>query len=323
MAIVTGTTSSFTSIGQREDLTDVIYDISPTETPFMSSIPRVTASATFHEWQTDALASATNNAQLEGDDVAFTTAVPTTRVGNHTQISRKEVVVSGTLRAVDQAGRDDELAYQIAKQGRELKRDMEVGLVQNGADTAGTATAARTLAGVESWLSTNNTHLGVGAGTTPGVSGGRVQVAPTDGTQLAFTKASLDDVIQQVWVSGGNPGTIMTGPFNKTAVSDFSGVTAVNSNVDTNDPNAAVIIAGVDLYRSDFGTLRVVPNRFSRDRTALVLDFEFWAVAFVRGIEREPLAKTGDADKEMLITEYTLEARNEASSGKIADLTVS
>jgi len=322
MAALTGTTSTFSAVGEREDLTDIIFDISPTETPFSSSIARVSATGTFHEWQTDSLASAANNASIEGDDATFSTSSATTRLGNHTQISSKNIVVSGTLRAVDTAGRDDELAYQVAKKGRELRRDMEVALTQNNAASAGSATAARQLGGLESWLSTNKIHLGA-SGTTPGASAGTVGTAPTDGTQAAFTKASLDSVIQQVWTQGGNPGTIMVGPHNKTVVSNFSGVSGVSSDVQTNSPMQATIIAGVDLYRSDFGTLTAVPNRFSRDRTALVLDMEFFAIAFLRGIEREPLAKTGDADKELITVEYTLESRNEAASGKIADLLTS
>lgn len=320
MAQVSGTTTTYPMIGRREDLTDVIWDISPTDTPFMNSIARVSASQVLHEWQTDALAAATKtNAVLEGDDAAFTTANPTTRLGNYTQISRKTVVVSGTGRAVNTAGRADELAYQVAKLGRELKRDMESSLCQNNAATAGVYASARTLAGLESWLRTNRTSLAGTSGTTFAPSGGTILTAPTDDTSTsALTEAPFKAIIREVWESGGDPQMVLCGPKAKQAISTFSGVSPLRTTAPAR--GTVTIVAGADLYRSDFGEVRIVPTRFCRARTVSILDTEYWAVAMLRGIEREGLAKTGDADKEMIITEYTLEARNEKASGKITEI---
>jgi hypothetical protein len=314
MAQITGTTDTYSSIGLREDLTNEIWDISPMDTPFMNSIARINATGITHEWQTDSLAAATSgNAQIEGDDVTFSTAAATTRETNKTQIMRKEVMISGTLETVSKAGRESEIAYQVAKRGRELKRDMEAALSGSGAKVTGTSAAARALGGLEAWLSTNQTHLSTD-GTTPG-SGNTV----TDGISslAALTQAPFADIIRQIWVSGGDPKRALVGPLSKIVISGFSGIATLQKNVGAGQ---GTIVAAADLFRSDFGDVEIVPSRFSRDRTVSIYDPEFWAVATLRGIMSEPLAKTGDAEKRMLITEVTLEARNEASSGKVADI---
>lgn len=322
MAVPSNTVSTVSAIGNREDLVNVIYDISPMDTPFLTEASKSQAKAVYHEWQTDALEAAASNRQIEGDDATANTFNATTRVGNYCQISRKTISVSGTQRTVDSAGRADEFAYQVAKRGREIKRDMEFALTRNQASSAGGAGTARSLASLESWLATNKTSVGTGtAQTTPGFSGGTV-AAPTDSSVAgAFTKASLDDVIQQCWTQGGDPKIIMVGPFNRTVVSGFSGI----STLDTPAPASGdiTLIGAVDFYKSNFGTLKVVPNRFQRDQTAFVLDMEYLGVSFLRNMEFTPLGKTGDNDKELLIAEYTLEVKNEAASGKITDLTTS
>jgi len=316
MTMETNAFNSFTAIGNREDLEDVIYDISPTETPFMSNVARTRATATFHEWQTDALAAAAANRQLEGDAIAGQTQSPTTRVGNDCQISYKSITVSGTQDAVSKAGRARDTAYLTAKAGRELKRDIEFALTQNQAASVGGATTARSLAGVEGWLSTNYNDNGVG--TTPGVASGRVGTAPTDGTTRALTETLLKAVIKTVWSAGGDPKVLMVGPFNKQTVSGFGGIATIYKNAPAGQ---ATIVGAADLYVSDFGEHTVVPNRFSRDRTALVLDMDYWAVAYLRPIQSINLARTGDAEKRAILAEYTLVSRNEAASGKVADLT--
>jgi hypothetical protein len=320
MAVPTNTVSAHSAIGNREDLAEAIYDISPMDTPFLSSIDRVTATAVTHEWQTDALDAAATNRQIEGDDTTANTFAATTRVNNKLQISKKAVSVSGTQRAVNSAGRADEFSYQLAKRGREIKRDMELALTQNQASSGGGAGTARSCGSLESWLSTNKTSLGTGtAQTTAGFASGDV-TAPVDSTvQGTFTKAGLDAVIQAAWNAGGDVDTIMVGPFNRTKVSGFSGISTLQT--DANATGDVTLMGAVDFYKSNFGTLKVVPNRFQRDRTAFVLDTEFFAVATLRDMEVEALAKTGDTDKSQLVTEFTLEVRNEASSGKVTDLT--
>ena len=322
MTVPTNTVTEHSVIGTREDLADVIYNIAPTETPFMNGIERTSASQVYHEWQTDSLDAAASNRAIEGDDPTAKTFTASTRVGNYCQISQKTVIVSGTSISSDQAGRANELSYQATRRGKELKRDMELALTQNQASSAGGAGTARSLASLESWLSTNKTSVGTGtAQTTPGFSGGTV-AAPTDSTiQGAITKDATDDIIQQCWTQGGSPETIMVGPFNRTQVSGFTGISTLQT--DANMSMDISLIGAIDFYKSNFGILKVVPNRFQRDRTAFILEMDMFAVAFLRDIQMNELAKTGDNEKRQMLAEYTLVARNEASSGKVSDCTTS
>lgn len=326
MAVPAGTLSAHTAIGNREDLADAIYNVSPTQTPFLSMAARSKATAVVHEWQTDAYAAAaTANAQIEGDDAANGTSTPTNRIKNYCQISSKFALVSGTQLAVRTAGRKSEMAYQLQKRTIELKRDMEAILTGNHSSSVGGVGTARQLAGLESWLSTNKTSAGTGtAQTTPGYATATGLVAaPTDSTvAAAITVTQLKAVIRSVFNSGGNPGVIMAGPFNKQAISAFAGIATLYREAG-NTSKSTAIIGAADLYVSDYGELRVVPNRFQRDQTVFVLDMDMWAVAYLRSFNVEEIARTGDAEKKQLVVEYTLEARNEASSGKITDCSTS
>lgn len=322
MTLPTNTWTSFSAIGNREDLADIIYNISPTETPFVNMAKKESAKAVFHEWQTDSLRAAAANRALEGDDATGVTLAATTRVGNYCQISQQTVVVSGTQRAVDSAGRADEYSYQTMKSGKELKRDMEYALTRNQASSAGGAGTARSLASLESWLATNKTSVGTGtAQTTPGYSSGTV-AAPTDSTVAGtFTKAALDAVIQACWTQGGDPTVIMVGPHNRTVISGFSGISTLQTDANANQN--VTLMGAIDFYKSNFGTLKVVPNRFQRDQTAFVLDMEYLCISALRSMKVTPLAKTGDNDKAQLLHEFTLKVNNEAASGKITDCTTS
>lgn len=326
MAAVTGTFQTYTAKGIKEDLADVIYRITPTKTPFLSAIPKVKASNTFHEWQTDDLAAVAANAQIEGDDISsFTTVSPTTRLGNYTQISTKNVVISGTNQAVKAAGRNNEMAFQMSKRSAEIKRDMEAALcssangvagsVSNATTTAthaGGAAAARQLRGLEGWIATN-VDLGVG-GVSP-VYTMSSWAAPTDGTLRAFTEAQLKNVLQKCYNEGGEPDMVMVGGAQKQTFSTFTGG---STRFDKAEDKS--VTASVDVYISDFGTLQVVPNRFQRTRTAFVLETEKWALATLRSFDTVDLAKTGDADKKLITVEYTLESRQEKASGAVKDL---
>jgi hypothetical protein len=320
MALPTNTFATYEAIGNREDLSDVIYRIDPTDTPFMSGIEREKASAVNHEWQTQALASADNtNAQLEGDDANTNTTTATVRLGNINQISTKVARVTGTQRSVDHAGRDDELAYQEMLKGLELKRDMETILAgTNQAKATGNDTTARKTASVLSWIKSNTSKGTAGGAADPSTADGAG--TRTDGTQIAFTEARLKTVLQSIWTNGGKPDVIMTGAFNKQVFSTFTGrATQIEPT------KAKKIIASVDAYESDFGVLKVTPNRFQRSRDVLVLWMEMWALAFLNGrrMVSVPLAKTGDSDRRMLLSEYALVARNEKGSGGVFDNTTS
>lgn len=312
MAIVTNTFLTFSAIGNREDLADTIYNISPTDTPFSGRIGKGKASAVLHEWQTDALAAAAANAQLEGDDhTSFAAVTPTVRIGNRCQISSKDVIVSGTQDAVNKAGRKREMVYQMLLRSRELKRDIEFVLTNNQAPVTGNSTTARQLRPLCSWYATNDSR---GAGGADGSS----TTAATDGTQRALTEDLVKTVLQNCWVAGGMPDVLMSGAFNKQTISGFSG-----NHTRIQETANKKLVTAIDVYVSDWGSHRVVPNRFSRARDLHVLDMDYWAVAWLRPLHTVDLAKTGDASKGLIQGEYTLESKNEAASGIVADLTTS
>jgi hypothetical protein len=313
------TYQTYTAIGMREDLSDVIYNISPTDTPFFSSVGKTKATAVLHEWQTDSLAAATlDNYAVEGDTASDATMSPTSRVGNRCQIAQKTVKISGTLQAVDKAGRKSEKAYQLAKASSEIKRDMETSVLSNQVAANGNSTTARKLGGLQAWLSTN------GDFGTNGVAGSLGTTARTNGTNRTFTEDILKTVIKEVYASGGNPKVLMVNPAHKQVVSAFAGIAAQRFMAPSNAPTT--IIGAADVYLSDFGTVSVVPNRFmtstnSCDETAFVLDPDMAAIAYLRPFQTNELAMTGDNESTQLLCEYTLEVKNQAAHGIIADLT--
>ena len=311
------TYQTYTAIGQREDLANVIYNISPTDTPFMTSVGKTSATAVYHEWQKDSLAAVnTSNAVVEGAAASDATLSPTTRIGNRTQISAKTVKVSGTLETVNKAGRKSEKAYQLAKASAEIKRDMEAILLSNQVASAGDASTARVLGGLQTWLNTNY------SGGTSGTAGASGTTARVTGTDRAFTQTILNTVIQSAYVAGGSPTILMVTPAQKVVASTFAGIATRYKDIPSNVQ--ASIIAAADVFVSDFGTISIVPNRFipntDSDDVAFLLDPEMASVAYLRPFQTNELAKTGDADVTQLLVEYTLEVKNEAAHGIIADL---
>ena len=314
------TYQTYQAIGNREDLVDIIYSISPTETPFMSGVAKTKATNTLHEWQTDALADVAANAAVEGAAISYATLTPSVKETNYTQISTKGIKVSGTQDSVTAAGRNNELAYQVAKSAKELKRDMEVALLSNVAKAAGNATTARKLGGCQTWFETN-----VDAGVSgSGAGNGAIR---TDGTQRAFTESQLKGVLVSCYNEGGNPNMIMVNAFNKQKLSGFTGG---STRFDAAEDRR--LITSIDVYESDFGTMQVSPNRFIRGangtaakigQDALILDMEYWAVSFLRDFSLQTPAQDADADQRFMVAEYTLESRNEKASGLITDLTTS
>lgn len=324
MAIVANTYTRYDAKGLREQLADIIYDISPTDTPVVSAAFKGDVDQTLYEWQTDSLAATdTGNAHLEGDDItSFPAVVATARVGNYTQISRKLLIVSGTLDAVDKAGRQTELQYQVARRGRELKRDMEAIILSNqGGDAGGTSTARQT-ATLGAWLK-SNTDFGSG-GADPTYTSGVPGDARTDGTQRALTETIFKSVIQSMWSNGANIDamTVYSGPHNKEVISSFDGVATKNFDL-SGSPRPTAVIAAADVYVSDFGTVHIMPNRFQRDRDVWFIDPEFVGVVHLRPFRVEELAKTGDAKKRMLLQEWGLRVNQEAALGGIFDLSTS
>jgi len=320
MTIVTNTFTTFDAKGIREDLSNIITNIAPEETPYMSNIGRESVSNSLFEWQTDTLAAAAANKQLEGDDVAsFDAVTATVRLQNYAQISRKTIVLSATEEVVNKAGRRSELAYQIAKRGSELKRDQEFSMLNGAVAAAGNTTTARGTASLGAFIKTNvdmQTN-----GTNPSYTT-LPNSARTDGNVRTFTETILKNVIQQVWAAGGTPKILMTGPVNKQRVSGFSGIASSRFNID-GGARPATIIGAADIYVSDFGNVQVVPNRFQRERDAWVIDPEYAKMTTLRPYQQIELAKTGDAEKRMLIVEWGHKVLAENAHGLAADLITS
>ena len=332
MAVITDTFLTYDAKGIREDLSDLISDISPTQTPFQSNVGTRDAENTYFEWQTDSLAAASATPVVEGQDLStFTAVTPTARMGNYCQINMVDFIISGTEQTVLKAGRASEVGYQAAKAAKELKRNVEKAALLNGVGAVVGATAtARVTAGLPGWLKTNQESTNVTApsytGSTPTGAG---EVWKTFGTPTAFTEAMLQSVMQQAFTSGGEPSMLMVSPYNKTVVSAFTGIAGSRYNVDGAEPS--VIIGAADIYVSDFGNLSVVPNRFfttvkdagsaAYNDWAFLIDPDEVKIATLRPYSIDALAKSGDADKRMALTEWGLQVNNEAAHGIVAGIT--
>ena len=322
MAVPSNTREVHSAIGVREDLANVIYDISPTTTPFLTGCGRESCDNVLFEWQTDALAAAAANRHAEGDDSTAAAIVETTRLTNYSQISKETVQVSGTSEAVDFAGKSrSEMAYHMARAAQTLKRDMEKMLMDNVAKSAGSSGTARQTAGLGSWVASNYHSLGTSSAGTAS-SGNGTDTATAAGTAGAITEAGMKTVIRECFDNGGEPDTIMVGAFNKQAISDLTqSVSSLRTAADKVAP--AHVVAAVDVYVSDFGTMKVVPNRFQRAGDCWFLDFDYWSICYLREFKTEDLAKTGDSMKKHILAEYGLKSKNEKASGFLADLTTS
>lgn len=315
MTVPVNTFGTYQAIGNREDLVDTIYNVSPEDTPFTSMAAKNQATSKKHEWQTDQLEAATaDNAHLEGDEAAADPITPTVRLYNDTQILRKVPYITGTQEdGVNPAGRSSEMNYQVAKRAIEIKTDLESSALANQASVSGNATTARRMAGAPAWLATN-TNAGTGGGDPTGDGSD----ARTPGTPRAITEAMLQDVKKQIFEAGGKPNYVLAGAYNRQQISGFTGGNSIEEMAPTKK-----ITAVVDIYEDDFGAVRIVPDLFQPPEMVFVMDMSYWALAYNRNMRTYDLAKTGDNYKKMLICEVTVEARNERSSGIIADLTTS
>lgn len=305
MTAPTNTFLTTAAIGNREDLSDVIYRISPTQTPVLNMASKAKATNTLHEWQTQDLAAAATNVQVEGDDLTAKTVTVTVRLTNRTQISAKKVVVSGTQQAMNSAGRKDEMAYQLSLASAEIKRDMETDLN----NLSVTATAPRQSRGMRGWLVDNVNH---NSSTLASYTG---NTAYSTGTLRSFTEAQVKNVLQLCYTAGGEPDVIMLPPALKQTFSSFTGnATRFDKSED------AKLYSSVDFYVSDFGTIQCVPNRFMPTRDAYLLQMDKLAIAYLRPFSTVELAKTGDAEQRQLTVEYTLECRAPKAHGAIYDI---
>jgi len=332
------TQEAIDTIGIREDLTDLIYMISPTETPFQMMCSRGTASERKHEWQMDRLSAHADNAFGEGHVIVNGDLehIASTRLANHTQISVKAISQTGTLEVVNKAGRSSELSYQLAKKAKELKRDMEFGCVGQTTVANMASVAAADGGGIrrsaavqamsndafyQSGAALDGTHVNRGGGA--GAEGGWDNTsglfdAPTDGTQRALLESMLKGVIQGAWTNGGDPSVVHCGPFNKTVISEMTGS---STRFDRGEDKR--LVAAIDVYVSDFGEHTIIPNRFQRDRDLFCFTPELWKICFLRPFRQFALAKTGDTEVRELLVEWTLQGGNQSGNGFIHDLLTS
>jgi len=318
MAATTDTFLSSASVGNRESLHDKIWMLDTAEFPLLSAIGSGTAKSTNEEWQTDTLGSGSStNYHLEGDDTANTAVTPTVRVGNRRQIFKKVFQISATQEVIDKAGRDSEIGYQTAKQGKQIKKDLETTLGLNQASIAETGATAGKLGGIPTWL-TSNVSRGSG-GSSGGFTSGVTTVC-VDGTQRAFTEPLLQTVIKSAWDNGGNVRLLYMGSHNKQVSSGFTGIATQFQEA---KGKLATIVGAADRYVSDFGTMTMVAGRHARARDVLALDPDMASMLWLRKFKREELAKTGDGRRFHIVGEGTLKINNEAAHGVVADLTTS
>ena len=315
MAQPTNTFDSYDSVGIREDLSNVIYNVSPEETPFYSKAKKTSAKNTLVEWQTDSLRASAANAHIEGDATAGEARSATTRLGNYTQIFKNAVVVPDTDEGLDKAGRAKEVAYQTLKIAKEQKLDIEKALFENNARVAGSSSAARELAGAPAWLITNTDFGSGGADAT-----GDGTDARTDGTQAAFDQARFDGVMQSIWEEGGKPDTVYLSAFQMNKALGFTGNNNQRSNVQAGDER---VIKSLAVYVTPWGTVEFMPSRENRSRDVFIMQDNMWEVAVLRPTKNVALAKTGDNTTRQVVTELTLCAKNEKANGMIADNTTS
>ena len=318
MAQPTNTFDSYDAVGIKEDLKDVIYNISPEETPFYTKAGKTTARNTLHEWQTDSLRASAANAHVEGDATTAGARSATTRLGNYTQIFKNAVVVPDTDEGLDKAGRAKEIAYQTLKIAKEQKLDIEKALFDNNARVAGNSTTARELAGAPAWL-TSNTSFGANEGANPTGDGTDARVDETTAL-TAFSQTKFDSVMQSIWENGGKPTTVYLSGYQMNVALGFTGNNNQRSSVQAGDER---VIKSLAVYVTPWGTVEFMPSRENRSRDVLILQDDMWEVATLRPTKNVALAKTGDNTQRQVVTELTLVCKNEAASGGIFDNTTS
>ena len=316
MAQPSNTFDSYDANGIREDLENVIYNISPEETPFYSSLKKVSASNTYHEWQTDTLRASADNKHIEGDDTTASAMTATSRLGNYTQIFKNAVTVPDTDEGLDKAGRSAEMAYQTLKIAKEQKLDIEKALFANNARVVGSATAARELAGAPAWMTSNITNTGT-SGADPTGDG---TDARTNGTQTAFTQTDFDSAMQSIWENGGRPDSVYLSAYQMNIALGFTGNNNQRSTVQAGDEK---VVKSLDVYVTPWGTVEFTPTRENAGRDVFIMQNDMWSCAALRPTKNTALAKTGDSTKRQVLTELTLVCKNEKASGMVVDCSTS
>jgi hypothetical protein len=315
-AAVTNRFTSYDMVGIREDLEDIIYDVSPEDTPLYSKAKKLKATNTYHEWQTDSLRSSAANANVEGYTTEADARVATNRYGNYTQIFKNACAISGTDMGLKKAGRADEMAYQVLREAKAQKLDIEKALFDNNAREAGSASAARELAGLPAWLTTNTVF---GANEGADATGDGTDARTDETTALtAFDQTKFDTVMQSIWENGGKPNTVFLSAFQMNKALAFTG-----NNNQRNQVSSGNIEKYLAVYLTPWGSVTFQPSRENRSRDVFIVQDDMLAIAVLRPTKNEPLAKNGDAEVRQIITELTLVVNNEAAHGGIFDNTTS
>ena len=328
MAVPSNTRETYGAVGIREDLSNIIYNISPMDTPFLSGCGRGSADNTTYEWQTDELKTVAMNTQIEGNDYASTAATEPRRLSNYTQISATQVQSSGTAEAVDFAGRKSTQAYQLAKRAKEMKRDMEYMLLQGTVKVLGSSGTARETAAFSTWVGTNSASTSnvVAASTGAGITNSGASTYPdgttnsaTGGASTTTTIALINNVVERIWNLGGTPDTILCNSTVKGTISSSTvgGAVVAAPRKDIGSKDSITAVNAVDVLVTDFGTFKVVPDRFIPATNVDFIDFDLWSVDYLRPFRTETLAKSGDSVKQLLIAEYGLRAKNGNGSGQL------
>lgn len=311
MAQVTNAFDTYEATSDREQLSNIIYNISPQTTPFMSAIGKNSVKNVTFDWQTETLPSASGTGEIEGFEISRAATTATVRESNVAMIQSRNSTVTGSQQASDPAGVKSQIAHFMALNAKALKRDMETALTGNYAKVAGSASAARQTRSFESWITSNDSRGSGGAD-------GSASAAATDGTQRDLTEALLKTVLQTGFGNGAEMSMAICGPYNKTVISGFTGRSNVRQVIETD-----TVEASISLYASDFGELKIVPDNFSRERSLLLVDPNYAAVSYLRDFESVDISTIGDAITKMLVVEYGLQMSNEAAHGIVADLNVS
>lgn len=320
MAIAAGSHSTYDEPigtgGNREDLSDIIHDVSPTDTPVLTAMGRTKATGTNHEFLQDALAAAASNAALEGGDMVGADPADRTRLGNYTQILTKNSVVPGTQEAVDKAGMKSEMAYQMARRMKEIKRDCELAIVgMSNPKVAGSESAAREMGSADAYLKTNTSLAASGSST---ITGDGTDVSDYAGTNRALDETIFTTALTNIFTnSAGNSSlTAIVPAATKKIISGFTGADERFASTDNKQ-----LVNTIDVYVGDFHTVRIVPDRFCKTGLTFIFDWEYLKLAELRKIHSIDIARVGDAAKKQILWECTLEVCHEKAHAVIGDLT--
>lgn len=304
---------TYDQVGKKEDISDVISNISPTTTPFQSLIKGEKVMNTVYGWQEDSLADVADNAKTEGHQASDNDLGATTMRQNYTQIMSKTVNVTATADSVSTYGRAKETAYQLAKKSAELKRELEyhlVGKAQNAA--AGDASTARTFANAF------GTYVGGAAVIDSTVTVTTDSDAGTVGNQAgALTEANILSANQKLYEAGSDASYIMVKPADSLIIADFAKSAGRERDFNT----GKTVVNAVDLYVSPFGEQKVIINRFLKASECLIFKPEMWRLVTLRPFTRELLAKTGDSDRHFIVGEFSLKHMNAKGSARVTNLT--